>query len=549
MDIPSLKNNLPFLEKISKYPNIAQKIVDLYKIKPNNINLLLSLLEVIYQYDINYDSITNSLIPAFLDPSNIFLNNLNNEQLGKDELLILIFKLTNISKRVNDLIDVETFDKNDVVNYEINLKHKLEKELEESKTIEDIKNVLLNRIFGISLFQSKTLLDMYLIFLEKFKEIKYIKYLKLVKKIIEEEDKCNLISIYNNVPSLTIEEKILKDQEVKKIYNQRISDFLYKTSDKKPNGHFKYGNKVIPFYIPNNEFYMLVNSLSAYKFKGEIADYNKFWNCNENIQNHGICCSLISNQNVGQTAPIEDVIVGFDSFSNKAIQYANSCDMVSKTDDLKFEIFGSIRFMTPEDYIDNTVSNHNELVLERIELRPNKNTNYINMQPSYVIIYDTFSDEKIAKSLKAASELNVPIVLLKTKEIALKENNVIEQYKNYVLDTFDINVFNKLIVRLENNICGFSNCNRDLIKKYFDKNDFSKFIENLFSKIYISLQEEKISKLYAIKLFNQITDILQKENEKYKISEFSDLLDKEYYIERTKYYTNLIEQKNNCKIM
>ena len=117
MDIPSLKNNLPFLEKISKYPNIAQKIVDLYKIKPNNINLLLSLLEVIYQYDINYDSITNSLIPAFLDPSNIFLNNLNNEQLGKDELLILIFKLTNISKRVNDLIDVETFDKNDVVNY------------------------------------------------------------------------------------------------------------------------------------------------------------------------------------------------------------------------------------------------------------------------------------------------------------------------------------------------------------------------------------------------------------------------------------------------
>ena len=42
----------------------------------------------------------------------------------------------------------------------------------------------------------------------------------------------------------------------------------------------------------------------------------------------------------------------------------------------------------------NTRSSHNELVLERQELRPGKSINYINIQSSYVIIYDTFDEEK-----------------------------------------------------------------------------------------------------------------------------------------------------------
>ena len=61
------------------------------------------------------------------------------------------------------------------------------------------------------------------------------------------------------------------DQEIKKIYNQRISDSLYKINDNTPNGHLKYGNNLIPFYIPSNEFYLLVNSLSAYKHKDKIS--------------------------------------------------------------------------------------------------------------------------------------------------------------------------------------------------------------------------------------------------------------------------------------
>lgn len=549
LDIPDLKNNLPFLEKISKFPNIAQKVVDLHKTKPNNISLLLAMLELIYQYDINYDSITNLLIEAFSDSKNQFLNNIDNKQLSKKDLLILTLKSINASKKDKDIIDVEISNKSDLINYEINLKNKLDKELETSKTIQEVKNVLLNKIFGISLSESDKVLNMYGISLDKFNDTKCIKYVKLINKIIEENEKENLINIYYNYPSLNIEEKILMDQEIKKIYNQRISDSLYKINDNTPNGHLKYGNNLIPFYIPSNEFYLLVNSLSAFKHKDKILDYNKFWNYNEGIQNHGICCSLISNQNVGQTAPIEDILVGFDSFSNKAIQLANSYDLCSTTDNLDMEAISSIRFMTPEDYVDNTRTSYNELVLERRELRSNKNTDHMNIQPSYVIIYDTFNEDKIANSLKAAHELNIPIIFLKTNEIALNENKVIEQYKNYIMDTFDMNAFNKLVVRLENNIYGFSLSNPNMIKLHFDKDDFNQFCENLFSKIYTSLQNNEINHLYATQLFNQITSILEKEIEKCKGSQVSDSLDKEYCIERAKYYINLTEEIKNHKTL
>jgi len=289
--------------------------------------------------------------------------------------------------------------------------------------------------------------------------------------------------------------------------------------------------------------------LSAYKYKGKILDYNKFWNFNEGVQNHGICCSLISNQNVGQTAPIEDIIVGFEDFSDNAIQLANSNDLASTTDDLDMNAISSIRFMTPEDYVDNTRFSHNELVLERRELRHNKNSNYINIQPSYVIIYDTFDKDKVNRSLKAAQELNIPVLFLNTNNIALNESRIIEQYKNYIMETFDINVFNKLLVRLENNIYGFSLSNPNMIKLHFAKDDFNEFVEKLLLKIYKALQDGTIEQLLAESLFNQIITSLQKEIEKCKGSQVSESLDKEYFVERVKYYINLTDQINNNKTL
>jgi len=541
---------MPLLENISKYPNAAQEMIDLHKANPKNINLLSYLLKLIYQYDINYDSLTNSLIEAFSNPKNKFVNNLDISQLNKENLLVLIFILTNSNKKFKDRIDVEINNKNDLENYETLLEHQLDMHFRETRNIDKMKNALLHKIFGVSLSEAHSLVDKYGVSLSKFDDNNSLMNIKMIKRIIDEENKDVLKDIYYNHPKLNIEEKILLEQEVKKIFNQRISDTLYKISDSKPSGHLEYGNTLIPFYLPSAEFYLLVNSLSAFEFKEKISDYNKFWNFNEKVQNHGICCSLISNQNIGQTAPIKDIIVGFDSFSDTAIQLANSNDIISKTDTLEISSCDSACFMTPEDYVNNTRSAYNELVLERKELRQNQNTNYTNIQPSYVIIYNTFNEEQITNSLKAAYELNIPIVFLKVNEIALNESKVIEQYKEYIMDTFDMNIFSKLIVRLENNIYGFSFSNPNIIKLYFDKEEFAQFMENLFSKIYASLQNEAINHSSAIKFFNQIIAILEKEIEKCaKKTIIKEALDKKQYIERAKYYINLVEKINIHKTL
>ena len=545
LDIPNLKSNFTFLNILSKYPTIAQKIVDVYNCKPQKIQLLLSLIEIVYQYDINHDSLANKLIEEFSISKDNLLTNLDVNKLNRDDLICLIFKLINTTTLASkNLIDVEINSEEDLKKYEINLLNEIDKIFLSSKNIEEAKNALLNKLFGISLSTAQEFIEMYGFSISKIENEPLIKCLKLIKKIIVEDNMHVLKEIYTTYPKLSVEEKILMEQRIKKIYNRILSDSLYKLNDKEPSGYLRYFNNSIPFYTPDNEFYLLVNSFSAYKNKEKILDYNRFWNVNKNVQNHGICCSLISNQNVVQTAPIEDVIVGFSSFSDNSIQLANSMDIYSINSDLNVSSILSIRFMLPQDFIDNTRNMHNELVLERRELRDNKKVNYENIQPSYVIIYDTFSGKQFRNSLKAAHELKIPILYLDTKKIAFNESQMLDKCKKDIMTTLDIKLFDKMLVRYENNICSFSSFDKSIIKLYFSNDKMNEFIEQLFLNIYILVQEQMLDQIFAKYFFDEAIIILQREQKKYKDS--SKLFDKEPLIEKAKYYINLIDyQKNN----
>lgn len=79
-------------------------------------------------------------------------------------------------------------------------------------------------------------------------------------------------------------------------------------------------------------------------------------------------------------------------------------------------------FMSAQDIIDNTRHTHNEHVLERYELRPERRTAECqNIQPSYVIIYSDMADEIKQKAIKCSSEMNIPIVYLDKEKIVQHE--------------------------------------------------------------------------------------------------------------------------------
>lgn len=544
LDIPNLTNNFTFFKTLAKYPEVAQKVVDIHKNNPQNTQLLLSLIEIIFQFDINYDYFINSLIKAFLTPQNKLLSNLDVNKLDRDSLIKLIYKLINVPYADSNFIDVDIRCEEDLKAYDIVLTNKIDKAFLSADNLNDAKNALLNKIFGISITKAQQFISMYGFSIEKISEEDSIKYIKIIKNILEAGNVYVLKRIYNTYSGMSIEEKILLEPKIKKTYNQIISDCLYDISSKEP---ISYLNKRIPVYVPDDEFYLLVNSLSAYRNKEVVDDYNKFWNNNVNIQNHGICCSLISNQNVLQTAPVNDVIVGFSSFSDNAIQLANSNDIGTKNDKFNMTSF-PVRFMLPQDFIDNTIGGYNEFVLERRELRNGKNYKYDNIQPSYVIVYDTFDDNQVARSFKAACELNVPVLFLDTQKIYFNEYQTLEEYKQSLMNNMDINVFEKLIIRFENNLRSLlSNSNGNTLLKYFSKEKMTEFIEEFFLKVYILVQEKRIDKKHGVHLFEEIIIILQKEQEKYR--GIDKPFDKDNLIQKALYYIDLIKLIEDNKTM
>lgn len=502
-EIPSLKKNRYFLSKLSKFPDISQNIVNLYYKKPNIISLLLLFIKKLYSYDIYHDNLINRLINVLNSRKSSYLNDIVMGELTEDRKLILIYRLIN-NQNDNLIIDVDI--DNNLDSYLERRNNKIDELYQSSNDLKEKKNLLFNKIFGFSITMAENILSTYGFSIDKLE--KEIGYVRIIKTIIEEKNIDKINEYYNSLEVLSLEERLLFEDNLKKQFTKRIRDSLYKIRDNKPRRNLLYKGQEVPVYEPSKDFYLMVNSFSAYRSHDYIGDYNAFWNNNENVKNHGICCSLISNQNIYQTAPIYDVIVGFDDFADTSIQLADSTDIASSNDEFDLYAYHKSRFMIPQDYIDETRHSHNELVLERRELRKNKRN--INIKPSYVIIYDFFDAEKYDKSLKAARELNIPVVYINTADIIARENLIVNEYLDEAMNGLNIELFNKFIVRYCNNAYGLNR----YVSTIFNQEGIEEKLDDMFSSIDSAYSNKEINKKKAIKLLEDIIKILNIEKSK-----------------------------------
>ena len=272
--------------------------------------------------------------------------------------------------------------------------------------------------------------------------------------------------------------------------------------------------KGVPVYKPKGDFFLLVNSTVAFFDNETIKNYSKFVNKNSNIQNHGICCSLISNQNICQTAPVNDVIFGYNDFSSSSIQLAGTTDIFSKNTNFCLDSSEENRFMTPQDCINETVFDLNEYVLERIELR--KDRKKINLQPSYVVLYDYSNEDIVKKSIKAASQLKIPIVYLYTKEIAHREAGIISNLVREARDNLDIDCFEKFVVRFLNNAHGTYRYCHKIYDTYFNTNDLDLYVTSMTSAVDSAYCNKAITLEEAANIYDKMFDILIREYKKSK---------------------------------
>lgn len=398
-------------------------------------------------------------------------------------------------------------------------------------------NVYLNKYFSINIQEAEQIVRMYGTSIDQFSSNKnydmQVKYVKSIKKILEITKIRTIKQCYmdSNIQPLSFDENIYIDQSIRKIFSKNISDSTFKIDSNMQPTFIEIPFNIngagviqkIPVYEVGLDFKMLIHSTDAYGSM-ELINNNYFdsWNKSGRKSNHGICCSFISNDNMGMAA-VNDVLFGFSSWDEKAMTKIAPYDIYSYNDEYELQEGRPLTFMSAQDIINNTRHTHNEMSLERFELRDNLRTpecQYI--QPSYVIIYSDMRDVIKAKAVKCSNEMNIPIVYLDKEKIVSNEVAKIDK-KIAELYSIDTNIERKLqlveqiLVSHENNRSGLRMTNSDWVEQYFP----TLKIKKVFTDLIIYMQQE-YKRTQDISLYSRyslmLMDILDKENEKFNVA-------------------------------
>ena len=414
----------------------------------------------------------------------------------------------------------------------------------DSKDLKQAQNAYLNKYYSINIEEAKAIVSMYSGSIESLsKNEKYnlqTSYILGIIKALNTTSLQGLQEIYQNKKAINFDDYIYMDQSIRQMFSEEMSESVYKITDKIVDEH---GNlvenkpkmmsfrieengitttKQVPVYEPGFDFKMLIHSTAAYG-EMELLNNNYFdsWNKSLRTANHGICCSLIANDNLGMAA-VKDVLLGFDSWDKKAISQSSPYDLHTYNDGYNLQEGHNMMFLTPQDIIDTTRHTHNEQTLERVELRPERKTKECpNIQPSYVIVYSDMEEEIKAKAIKCSEEMHIPIVYLDKEKIVSHEqeklNNQIALWK----ETSDMDdkfaLLEQILVSHENNRSGLRMTNPEWVEEYFPTFRLDAIIEQSISEIQSNYFVTGDIETYY-KSSKRLMDILDQEQRKFHIA-------------------------------
>lgn len=436
--------------------------------------------------------------------------------LDADEIEKLLFLFS------NNMFDLVVTNYNDFKTLESYLQNYADK-LFDSNDLIDIKNALLIRSYGISYDYAVALMKKYKISNINVteKNYMYLTMLESIIRIVSENDITLLKQSYNEIKEnfdfkMDYMTTTLLESGLRKIYAKQLNDSTYK-----PNTLYGEYNGV-KFFDAGTNFKMIVTSVGAYQSKfEENLNYKNYWN-SKKIRSHGNCCSLIANNNLS-TAKISNVCFGFTSFNENMLLISGAFDLNSTPLSRKFNTFDEnayVSFMSPDDLINNTRTDYNELVFERRDL--SSNPKFYKKNPDYIVYFEEFDDMDITsitdadtiqllqeqqrilqESMKAASEFNIPIVKVNREKCAKNSIETINKLLDKYAKRFDPILINKIIVEFENNRIGLRNPHSLLRETYFSKEKMNEIIIRILSLINsiedIPLKKENINMLkYSI---------------------------------------------------
>lgn len=436
----------------------------------------------------------------------------------------------------------------DLNNYE-ELRNKFIEEHKNAYFSDQVKEALLEKVFGISLNSAKELIPYrtgVLLSPELFHPdiVEFIKTIDIILKETDVKVLRKTISTFKRKDKLDEKEIINLRSLMKKQYLSEYNKSLFKPTSK-PDDNLR-GVTVYKAAgeLGDKEFNLCIHSLGAYfgswGYRKVFSNFQKEWNRPE-VTNHGICSSYIGNSNLGM-APTRTTILGFTNYEDGALLLSGPEDIYSSND--SFDTMGDedrkSTYLMPKDMIDYTRYAHNEMVFER-KVGPNKR------QPSYIVlVVDDYEKalkqfqiqekigrytligklafmnkdkeaDKVYHALKAARDFKIPIVVVETEKIAKNEykkiHDKLEEFKKK--ETFTRSevkeYFHDILVEYANNHSGCRRYESKIELNYFNEEHGQIIINEIKSKIENMIIENLGQ---AIMLLDELKHVMDMENEK-----------------------------------
>lgn len=411
----------------------------------------------------------------------------------------------------------------------------------ENSSIDDLRDIVLRKHFYMDINEAKKLLREYGSSIDDLiskydinnisektrEEVLILNTLKIIDSLLHLEDvellrKCFVDLNIDDLKFYYLDNLVFEDV-IRNIYNRELISNLSKLNDSENTSVVKYHNSSIPVYEYKDDFCMLVSVIGAYvKNKDALKNPYADWCGDTKTANHGICTSLIANDNLSLAKMNTNkvLVYGFYNIEESAIEKAANYDLGSNSNNIEIVSTFESCFRTTRDMINNTRHGHSELVLERRTI--SSDNKVVRRNPDYVIAINNITD----LHKKAASQFGVPIVVLNIEEIAFSENNKLENIMVQMRRNINSSLLSEFVIKYHNNYAGLISNFPKYCKKYFNPSKYKKYFEEIVSiinRVYDPVKKYEIA--------NNYLTLLKEENSrrisvyyKYRPFEFTSII-------------------------
>lgn len=445
-----------------------------------------------YTYDevSRFDKLLESAYDYYVMDESLEISAINNLYTGEYQLSLSILRKA-LFERVglNNYTDI-----NILIDKYLKKKqkhHELLSSIDENvspELFDEVKTAFLENYFGITVRDAKYFLDNYGLFIEplrnsiKKEDYKSYEVLFIICKIANlnyhTNDEATCVKYMNMLKKVYFDlynsdEFDRNTLEVKGIYNSFVSleNMFNKMYFNTYNIHgsnctkslIKIDSGVHIIDIGTN-FRFMVSSVGAITpYYNEDDDMMRKWNSSKQAINSAICCSYISNSNLG-VIDLDYPLLVFEKIDSDSLNCMGPCDIYSSSTGNNLRASNKLseseyKFFIPDNCIDKCSRyGYNEFLIDRFKINDGNWTNKV--QPTALVYYklDEFYEDmpNYKATLKTAKDFNLPIYIIDVPLVKENEKLAIESEIKLLFENerVDRSLLSDIITRLMNNFSG-----------------------------------------------------------------------------------------------